>query len=117
MRTIQKVHCGFIDVVNDLKTQGVIGRPGISAIRAVPSTAHGMLKFPVDGGIVTIHGPRRLQKWSILLGEHNISYRPRTAVKGQILADFLIEKPETDIVLPQSEVKLPEPWILFTDGS
>ncbi|GJS17754.1 reverse transcriptase domain-containing protein [Tanacetum coccineum] len=59
----------------------------------------------------------RLQKWSVLLGEHNISYRPRTAVKGQILADFLIEKPETDIVLPQSEVNLPEPWILFTDGS
>ncbi|GJU12732.1 reverse transcriptase domain-containing protein [Tanacetum coccineum] len=43
--------------------------------------------------------------------------RPRTAVKGQILADFLIEKPETDAVLPQSEVKLQEPWILFTDGS
>ncbi|GKA93787.1 reverse transcriptase domain-containing protein [Tanacetum coccineum] len=42
----------------------------------------------------------RLQKWSVLLGEHNISYRPRTAVKGQILADFLIEKPETDAVLP-----------------
>ncbi|GJU20349.1 reverse transcriptase domain-containing protein [Tanacetum coccineum] len=59
----------------------------------------------------------RLQKWSVLLGEHNISYRPRTAVKGQILADFLIEKPETDAVLPQSEAKLQEPWILFTDGS
>ncbi|PWA74143.1 reverse transcriptase domain-containing protein [Artemisia annua] len=27
----------------------------------------------------------RLQKWSVLLGEHNISYRPRTAVKGQVL--------------------------------
>nr|GFB74279.1 reverse transcriptase domain-containing protein [Tanacetum cinerariifolium] len=34
---------------------GIIGRPGISAIRAVPSTAHWMLKFPVDGGIVTIY--------------------------------------------------------------
>nr|GEU73715.1 reverse transcriptase domain-containing protein [Tanacetum cinerariifolium] len=34
---------------------GIIGRPGISAIRAVPSTAHGMLKFPVDGGFVTIY--------------------------------------------------------------
>ncbi|GKC18859.1 reverse transcriptase domain-containing protein [Tanacetum coccineum] len=34
----------------------------------------------------------RLQKWSVLLGE-------------------------TDAVLPQSEVNLPEPWILFTDGS
>ncbi|GKD78009.1 reverse transcriptase domain-containing protein [Tanacetum coccineum] len=42
----------------------------------------------------------RLQKWSVLLGEHNISYRPRTAVKGQILADFLIKKPETNAVLP-----------------
>nr|GFB03512.1 reverse transcriptase domain-containing protein [Tanacetum cinerariifolium] len=34
---------------------GIIGRLGISAIRAVPSTAHGMLKFPVDGRIVTIY--------------------------------------------------------------
>ncbi|GKG24231.1 hypothetical protein Tco_0392267, partial [Tanacetum coccineum] len=30
MRTIQKVHCGFVDVVNDLKTQGVIkGEPSV----------------------------------------------------------------------------------------
>ncbi|GJT81071.1 reverse transcriptase domain-containing protein [Tanacetum coccineum] len=59
----------------------------------------------------------RLNKWSVLLREHNISYRPRTIVKGQILADFLIKKPETDVVLPQSDINLQEPWILFTDGS
>nr|GEX72529.1 reverse transcriptase domain-containing protein [Tanacetum cinerariifolium] len=35
----------------------------------------------------------RLQKWSIMLGEHNITYRPRTSTKGQILADFLNEIP------------------------
>ncbi|GJY67602.1 reverse transcriptase domain-containing protein [Tanacetum coccineum] len=34
---------------------GIIGIPGIREIQAVPSTAHGILKFPVDGGIVTIH--------------------------------------------------------------
>ncbi|PWA84319.1 retroelement [Artemisia annua] len=34
---------------------GIIGRPGISALRAVPSTAHGMMKFPVEGGIVTLY--------------------------------------------------------------
>ncbi|GJZ60723.1 hypothetical protein Tco_0616539, partial [Tanacetum coccineum] len=28
---------------------GIIGRPGIREIQAVPSTAHGMLKFPVNG--------------------------------------------------------------------
>nr|GEW24549.1 reverse transcriptase domain-containing protein [Tanacetum cinerariifolium] len=33
---------------------GIIGRPRIRAIQAVPSTVHGMLKFPVEGGIVTI---------------------------------------------------------------
>ncbi|GKF02298.1 reverse transcriptase domain-containing protein [Tanacetum coccineum] len=34
---------------------GIIGRPKIREIQAVPSTAHEMLKFPVDEGIVTIH--------------------------------------------------------------
>ncbi|GJS95861.1 reverse transcriptase domain-containing protein [Tanacetum coccineum] len=33
---------------------GIIGRPGIREIQVVPSTAHEMLKFSVDGGIVTI---------------------------------------------------------------
>nr|GEW66851.1 reverse transcriptase domain-containing protein [Tanacetum cinerariifolium] len=34
---------------------GIIGRPRIKEIQAVPSTAHIMLKFPTDGRIVTIH--------------------------------------------------------------
>ncbi|GJS64906.1 reverse transcriptase domain-containing protein [Tanacetum coccineum] len=33
---------------------GIIGRPGIREIQAVPSTAYGMLKFPANRGIVTI---------------------------------------------------------------
>ncbi|GJU69452.1 reverse transcriptase domain-containing protein [Tanacetum coccineum] len=49
--------------------------------------------------------------------KRHITYRPMTSVKGQILADFLIEKldeapPDTSVVeTPQ------EPWILFTDRS
>ncbi|GJR39910.1 reverse transcriptase domain-containing protein [Tanacetum coccineum] len=52
-----------------------------------------------------------------MLGEHNITYQPRTSVKGQILTDFLVEKsdkapPDTSVVeTPQ------ESWTLFTDGS
>ncbi|GJV59945.1 hypothetical protein Tco_1466045 [Tanacetum coccineum] len=34
------------------------GRPGVSKIQAVPSTAHGMLKFPVPGGILTLRSSR-----------------------------------------------------------
>nr|GEU96640.1 reverse transcriptase domain-containing protein [Tanacetum cinerariifolium] len=33
---------------------GIIGRSGLRAIQAVPSTVHGIIKFPVEGGIVTI---------------------------------------------------------------
>ncbi|GJY98517.1 reverse transcriptase domain-containing protein [Tanacetum coccineum] len=44
----------FIIVRSLSPYNGIIGRPGIREIQAVPSTAHGMLKFPVDGGVVTI---------------------------------------------------------------
>ncbi|GJU45873.1 reverse transcriptase domain-containing protein [Tanacetum coccineum] len=59
----------------------------------------------------------RLQKWSVMLGEHNITYLPRTSVKGQIMADFLVEKPnENPPDTPVVETP-PEPWTLFMDGS
>nr|GEZ75171.1 reverse transcriptase domain-containing protein [Tanacetum cinerariifolium] len=59
----------------------------------------------------------RLQKWSIMLGEHDITYRPRTSIKGQILADFLNEMPSNASQgVPVVETQK-EPWTLFTDGS
>ncbi|GJR54003.1 reverse transcriptase domain-containing protein [Tanacetum coccineum] len=49
----------------------------------------------------------RLQKWSVMLGEHNITYPTRTSVKGQILADFLVEKPdEVPLEAPVKDVPL-----------
>nr|GEW10594.1 reverse transcriptase domain-containing protein [Tanacetum cinerariifolium] len=61
----------------------------------------------------------RLLKWRFELGEHDIQYRPRTSVKGQILADFIVKRPEYDTPDTSMEDKeeLPDPWILFTDGS
>ncbi|GKF07958.1 reverse transcriptase domain-containing protein [Tanacetum coccineum] len=59
----------------------------------------------------------RLQKWSVMPGEHNITYRPRMSVKGQILADFLIEKPDENPLNIPVVATPPEPWTLFTDGS
>nr|GEV72554.1 reverse transcriptase domain-containing protein [Tanacetum cinerariifolium] len=61
----------------------------------------------------------RLQKWSIELREYAIHYRPRVSVKGQILADFIAERPKEDSsdTSTEEEGELHEPWILFTDGS
>ncbi|GKD82666.1 reverse transcriptase domain-containing protein [Tanacetum coccineum] len=58
---------------------------------------------------------RRLQKWSIELGEYAIHYRSRVLVKGQIIADFIIKRPKEDSLdtLMEVEEELLEPWILF----
>ncbi|GKD57433.1 reverse transcriptase domain-containing protein, partial [Tanacetum coccineum] len=67
--------------------------------------------------LALVSASKRLK--SFKLEEHDIHYRPRTLVKGQILADFIVERPEDD---PQDtpmedEEALPDPWILFTDRS
>nr|GEV27607.1 reverse transcriptase domain-containing protein [Tanacetum cinerariifolium] len=58
----------------------------------------------------------RLPKWSIMLGEHN-TCRPRTSVKGHILADFLIEMPGKNPQATAAAETQEEPWTLFTYGS
>ncbi|GJT49456.1 reverse transcriptase domain-containing protein [Tanacetum coccineum] len=48
----------FMVIRSPSQHNGIIGRTGIRKIRAVPSTAHEMLKFPVKGGTVTIRSSR-----------------------------------------------------------
>ena len=33
----------------------------------------------------------RLMKWALELSEFDIRYKPKTAIKGQVLADFIME--------------------------
>nr|GEW10689.1 reverse transcriptase domain-containing protein [Tanacetum cinerariifolium] len=49
-----KAWMNFMVVKSLSPYNGIIGWPGLKAIQAIPSTVHGMLKFPVDGGIATI---------------------------------------------------------------
>ncbi|GKB21262.1 reverse transcriptase domain-containing protein [Tanacetum coccineum] len=60
----------------------------------------------------------RMLKWRFELEGYDIQYRPRTAIKGQILADFIVERPEEESLdeLMAEPEELPEPWTLFTDG-
>ncbi|GKA41610.1 reverse transcriptase domain-containing protein [Tanacetum coccineum] len=52
-----------------------------------------------------------------MLGEHNITHKPKTFVKRQILADFLTEKLDDAMPDVSVAVGLQEPWTLSTDGS
>ena len=40
----------------------------------------------------------RLMKWAIELSEFNIRYKPETAIKGQIFADFITEFTSAELV-------------------
>ncbi|XP_075479477.1 uncharacterized protein LOC142520370 [Primulina tabacum] len=50
----------------------------------------------------------RMVKWTIELGEYDIEYKPRVAIKAQALTDFLIE-----MIQPGEE----EVWRIFVDGA
>ena len=67
-----------------------------------------------------LHKPetsRRLIKWAIELSEFDIRYKPRTTVKGQILADFIMEfTPTESAEATQLAPDLPI-WRLSVDGA
>nr|GEV62728.1 reverse transcriptase domain-containing protein [Tanacetum cinerariifolium] len=55
--------------------------------------------------------------WTVEAEQAFKQLKPRTSVKGQILADFLIKMPgENPQAAPVAETQQ-EPWTLFTDGS
>ncbi|GJR16134.1 reverse transcriptase domain-containing protein [Tanacetum coccineum] len=66
----------------------------------------------------------KLAKYAVKLGAYNITFIPRNAVKGQVLADFLSKAPEgekEELYFWMPEVPLEkdvmEGWTLFTDGA
>ncbi|XP_071700672.1 uncharacterized protein [Rutidosis leptorrhynchoides] len=62
----------------------------------------------------------RLALWAVELRAYKISYLPRNAVKGQVLADYLAEMTgELEVINERTELKpvIVEIWDLFTDGA
>ena len=48
-------------------------------------------KYPMKQVLQKQETSGRLMKWAIELSEFDIRYKPKTAIKGQILADFIME--------------------------
>ncbi|KAK8916849.1 hypothetical protein KSP39_PZI022199 [Platanthera zijinensis] len=56
----------------------------------------------------------RLAKWAIELSEFEISYVPRTAIKAQVLADFLIDTTESS---SDQAARSLLAWTIYVDGA
>jgi hypothetical protein len=54
----------------------------------------------------------RLEKWMFALSEFDIRYQPTKAVKGQALADLIVERINTDIAALSIHT-----WAMYFDGS
>ncbi|XP_070004792.1 uncharacterized protein [Nicotiana sylvestris] len=64
----------------------------------------------------------KLAKWAIELSEYDITYQPRTAIKSQVLADFVADFSQGMQLEEEKELQVfngsnPGIWTLFTDGS
>jgi hypothetical protein len=70
--------------------------------------------FPLGEIIRNRDANGRIVKWSIELGEFDIEFYPRQAIKSQILADFVSEWTEIQMSPPKER---PEHWIMYFDST
>ncbi|VFQ69336.1 unnamed protein product [Cuscuta campestris] len=58
----------------------------------------------------------RMIKWAMMLTQFNIEYRPRTAIKGQVVAEFLVEMTGHQEEEPARAITEPW-WSMSVDGA
>jgi hypothetical protein len=71
-------------------------------------------KYPLGEVIQNPEAEGRITKWALELRGQNITYAPRSAIKSQVLADFVAEW--TEMQTPPAKIEH-ETWIMYFDGS
>ena len=68
-----------------------------------------MLQNPIMSG--------RISKWAYALIEYDLAYKPLKSMKGQVVADFIVEHRVNDIHELDMSYLTITPWTLYFDGS
>ena len=71
-----------------------------------------LTNIPLRSTIHKLDLSRRMSWWAIELSEFGIQYKPRLAIKGHILVEFLAEIPQQDVDPGNADW-----WILNMDGA
>jgi uncharacterized protein YpbB len=71
-------------------------------------------KYPLGEVIQNPEAEGRITKWALELMGQNIMYAPRSAIKSQVLADFVAEW--TEMQTPPMKIEH-ETWAMYFDGS
>ncbi|GJX25472.1 reverse transcriptase domain-containing protein [Tanacetum coccineum] len=75
----------FVVVRSPSPYNGIIGRPEVRKIQAFPSTAHGMLKFPVPGGILTLRSSKLIPLECTMVSGPEVQPSVSTRVMEEII--------------------------------
>ena len=72
-----------------------------------------LMDQPLKGAISSLEAAKRMALGTIELSEFDIQYSPRTAIKGQAVADFIAEYTQ----LEGKGAEVLGQWSIHTDGS
>jgi hypothetical protein len=56
----------------------------------------------------------RIAQWAVKIGQYDVEFVPRRAIKSQALTDFIAEWTDSDV---RGIGDLPDHWIMYFDGS
>jgi hypothetical protein len=56
----------------------------------------------------------RIAQWAVEIGQYDVEFVPRRAIKSQALADFIAEWTDSDV---RGIDDLPDHWVIYFDGS
>ncbi|VFQ98159.1 unnamed protein product [Cuscuta campestris] len=70
---------------------------------------------PLGALLRSPNAPSRMSTWAVFLGAFQIEFKPRPAIKGQALADFVVECTAREE--PSPELETDDWWTVFTNGS
>ena len=79
-------------------------------------TVYFLTEYPLQSLLKRSDFTGRIAKWETWLGSFDIRYRPRSSVRGQVLADFVAEfspREGKEMIYPIEVV----PWKVFMDGA
>ncbi|GJW85710.1 hypothetical protein Tco_0158855 [Tanacetum coccineum] len=90
----------FMVVRSPSQHNGIIGRPGIRKIRAIPSTVHVMLRFPVKGGTVTLRSSKIIpMECAMISGPSTQAPEAGKTLEEKIRVAIHLEYPEQTIAI------------------
>ncbi|GKC22563.1 reverse transcriptase domain-containing protein, partial [Tanacetum coccineum] len=90
----------FVVVRSPSSYNGIIGRPGVQKLQVVPSTSHGILKLPVEGGVINLKSSRLVPlECALVSGSEGTLPANKPTVEERIKLAINLEYPEQTVMI------------------